>query len=321
MIAKIKTIIESGQRFLVASHRSPDGDALASTLALTLALRAAGKEAVAYNADGAVLPFDTLPGADTLVTQLAPTEVFDATFVLDAGELRRAGLPQGPDYGALVNIDHHPHSEDFGAVYWVDTAACATGMMIYRLLQGAGFPTDLPIATCLYASILADTGSFRYSNANTEAFRVAAELVALGVNTWEVSHALYESNRLPRLRLLGRVLDTLEVAPHGRWATVTATLAMMEAAGAVAEDTDGFINYPRGLRGVEVAVFFRQIDADNWKIGFRSQGTYDVGALSRTLGGGGHRNAAGGHLEGELASIRQRVALELDRMLLPPGQA
>lgn len=315
MIPTILQTINAGHRFLVTAHSSPDGDALGATLALTLALREQGKEAVAYNADGAVLPFDFLPGAESLVTELQKTERFDATFVLDAGELRRAALPEGPDYGDLVNIDHHPHSEDFGSIYWVDTAACATGILVYRLLKDAGWTISQDVATCVYTAILSDTGSFRYSNANPEAFKVAGELVDLGVDTWDVSHNLYESNRLPRLRLLAEVLETLDVADHGRFASVTMSLQMMEQVGATPADTDGFINYPRGLRGVEVAVFFRQVDEEAYKVGFRSQGNYDVGQVARDLGGGGHRNAAGAIVEGTIDTVRTQVYALLGRLL------
>jgi len=315
MMQAIQRTIEQGQRFLVASHRSPDGDALASTLALTLALRQLGKEAVAFNADGAPAPFDFIPGADTLVQELPADSRFDATFVLDAGELKRAALPDSLEPGTLVNIDHHPHSENFGPLYWVDTEACAAGIMIHRLLTAMGIDFSQQVATCIYVAIIADTGSFRYSNANPEAFRVSAELVERGVDPWHVSHALYESSRLPRLRLLAEVLHTLEVAPHGRYAMVHSTRQMMEQTASAAEDTDGFINYPRGLRGVEVAVYLRQVGDDVWKVGFRSQGTYDVGSLARCLGGGGHRNAAGVMLDGTLAQVKQRVAVELERLL------
>lgn len=315
MISKIREIIDRGQRFLVTAHRSPDGDALGATLGLTCALNEMGKSATAYNRDGVMLPFDFLPGATELVDQLPQTACYDATFVLDAGELRRAALPEGPAYGALINIDHHPHSEDFGDIYYLDTEACATGVMIYRLLQAMDHPLSVDVATCLYTAIITDTGSFRYANANPEAFQVASALVEAGVNPWAASHAIYESNRLPRLRLLADVLETLDVAAHGRYAAVHSTLSMMQQTGAGPEDTDGFINYPRGLRGVEVAVYFRQISHESYKVGFRSQGKYDVGELSRQLGGGGHRNAAGVMIEGDLETVRQRVYTCLDALL------
>ncbi len=315
MIKTILKTIESGHRFLVASHESPDGDAIGSTLALTNALRARGKEVVAYNVDGVPAAFDFLPGSATVVSDLSAVPPFDAGFILDAGELRRAGKELGELCRVLVNIDHHPHSEHFGSIHYVDEGASATGALIYRILQAAEWPVSLEVALCIYTAILSDTGSFRYSNADPEAFRIAGEMVALGVSPWDVASGLYESQDEKRLRLLAQVLSTLTVSPCGQYASVGATTAMMEAVAAGPEDTDGFVNYPRSIRGVEVAIFFRQIAPTAFKAGFRSKGRVDVGALARALGGGGHHNAAGAVVEGTLDGVRDRVFAHLDALL------
>ncbi|NIQ96397.1 MAG: bifunctional oligoribonuclease/PAP phosphatase NrnA [Desulfuromonadales bacterium] len=312
--------IESGRRFLVCSHGSPDGDAIASTLALTLALREMDKDVVAFNRDGVPASFSFLPGADTIVTDLEGEKPFDLGFVLDAGELRRAGddsLPRLCD--SLANIDHHPHSEKFGEFHLVDTEACATGVLIYRLLREAGHPVSFDVATCIYTAILADTGSFRYSNANPEAFAVAGEMVDKGVDVWNVSSALYENQEEGRLRLLAEVLPTLEVSSCGRLAAICSTLGMMSRTGTGAEQTDGFVNYPRSVSGVEVAIYFREIEEGKFKVGFRSKGRVDVGSLARALGGGGHHNAAGAVVEGPFEQVKKMVFGRVAELL--DGQA
>lgn len=209
--------------------------------------------------------------------------------------------------GSLANIDHHPHSERFGEFHLVDTDACATGVLIYRLLRQAGHPVSSDVSVCVYTAILADTGSFHYSNANPEAFSVAGEMVAKGVDAWSVASALFENQEEGRLRLLAEVLPTLEVSGCGRIAAICSTLDMMKRTGTGAEHTDGFINYPRSVSGVEVAIFFREIEDLKFKVGFRSKGTVDVGALARALGGGGHHNAAGAVVEGPFASVKTMV--------------
>jgi phosphoesterase RecJ-like protein len=311
MLKAILKTINEGQRFLVASHEGPDGDALASTLALTLALRALGKDVVAYNVDGVPAVFDFLPGAEMVVSQLPDDGGFDAGFVLDAGELRRAGKGLRERCRTLVNIDHHPFSEDFGDVYYVDTEACATGALIYRLLAAAGWGISIDVATCIYAAVISDTGSFRYSNANPEAFRIAAEMIGLGVSPWDVATGLYENQDPRRLRLLAMALQTLTVSRCGRFATISVTEQMYTATASNAEHTDGFVNYPRSIRGVEVAIFFRQVGPASFKVGFRSKGSVDVGALSRELGGGGHHNAAGALVEGSMEDVRSQVFARL----------
>jgi phosphoesterase RecJ-like protein len=163
--------------------------------------------------------------------------------------------------------------------------------------------------------VLSDTGSFRYSNADPEAFRIGAEMVEKGVSPWAIASCLYESQGAERLRLLGRALATLTVSSCGRYASVSVTTPMYAETGTGPEHTDGFVNYPRSIRGVEVALFFRQIGPAAYKIGMRSKGQVDVGALSRHLGGGGHHNAAGAMVEGTFEEVRKTVFERLDQLL------
>lgn len=315
MIEPLLPIVRAGQSFLVAAHEGPDGDAIASTLALANALREMGKDVVAFNCDGVPADFEFLPGQDQVVSSVPTGLSFDVGFVLDAGELKRAGDWIRSACKTLVNLDHHPKSEDFGDIYCVDDRASATGALIYRLLRGLDWPISLDVATCIYTAILSDTGSFRYSNADREAFSVAGEMVDLGVDPWAISSGLYESQDVHRLRLLGMAMSTLTVSPCGTYASITVRTEMYEATGTTAEHTDRFINYPRSIRGVEVAIFFRQVDASQVKVGFRSKGNVDVGSMARELGGGGHHNAAGATLSGSLEQIHPQVFALVDALL------
>ncbi|OEU49342.1 MAG: phosphoesterase [Desulfuromonadales bacterium C00003096] len=315
MIDAILSTIEGGQRFLIASHGNPDGDALASTMALANALLEMGKEVVAYNQDGLSAELAFLPGASLVVDTIAEDQSFDAGFILDSGELRRAGSHLKEHCQTLVNIDHHPHSENFGSIYYVDETACATGALIYRILQAAGHSISLPVATCIYTAILTDTGSFRYSNADPEAFNIAAELVGLGVSPWEVSANIYENRPEQQLRLLAAALETLIISDCGRLGALSVTDQMLTETGTGPEHTDGLINYPRSIRGVKVALLFRQAAHDCFKVGFRSKGEVNVGELARQLGGGGHHNAAGATLSGDLTTIQQMVFSRLQNLL------
>jgi phosphoesterase RecJ-like protein len=314
-IQTILQLIENNQRFLVAAHEGPDGDAMGSTLALANFLTELGKDVVAYNGDGMPKAYTFLPGCKTIQSDLTGQEPFDVGFVLDAGELKRAGSHLRDCCTTLVNIDHHPHSEDFGEVYYLDTQAAATAVLLHRIMLAGNFSVSMPVATCLYAAILADTGSFRYSNSNAEAFRIAGELVAQGVDTWEVASALYETQPEKRLQLLAQALATLTVSACGRYASVATTLEMMQATDAGPEHTDGFVNYPRSVDGVEVAIYFRQLDGDQFKAGFRSKGRIDVGGLARELNGGGHHNAAGATISGSLDQVQTQVFARLDELL------
>ena len=315
MIQKILEKIGKSQRILIAAHASPDGDALASTLALYHALKEQGKDVTALNFNGAPVPYDFLPGADKLLRNLTPDCHFDLGFVLDAGELSRVSVDVGSFCSELINIDHHPFSEPFGSINWIDEKASATGAMIFRLIEAAGWPVSLPVAVNIYTAILSDTGSFRYSNSDQEAFDIAGRMVGLGVDPWEIASGLYENQPPERLKLLGQCLTTLFISSCGRYAAVSVTGEMYQQTRGLPEHTDRFINYPRSIQGVEVAVFFRQVGPGEIKAGFRSKGRIDVGALARGLGGGGHHNAAGALLSGDLESVQREVFRQIEATL------
>ncbi len=314
MIAEIAQQIKTAQRFLVCAHASPDGDAIGSTLGLMLGLEKLGKDVVAYNADGVPDTFRFLPGADRLITDLSGQADFDVVFVLDAGDLSRTVDLVAERAPLLINIDHHPGSK-FGDLCFLDTSAAATAILVLRVLKACGLALDHDIALSLYTGLLSDTGSFRYANSNPEAFAAGGELVALGIDPWFVASALYESQPPERMRLLSQVLTTLHISEDGKYASVAMSLEMLSNSGALAEHTDGFVNYPRAIAGVEVAVFFRQINSETVKIGFRSRGNIDVGRLANQLGGGGHKNAAGGEMSGSLEAVIPQVHTLLEKLL------
>lgn len=311
-IQQTAAALMAGESFLVAAHESPDGDAVASTLALCNALGEMGKDAVAYNADPVPKKLMFLSGADALVNQIEKPR-FDVGIILDAGELKRARVDVVGLCDCTINIDHHPHSENFGDIYCVDTSASATAVLIYRILKHMGYRFSPAVAENIYTAILSDTGSFRYSSANGEAFSIAAEMVECGVDPWKVAGGLYESQEEERLRLLARALATLQVSACGRIAATYATRQMFADTGATPELSDSFVNYPRSIHGVEVAVFLRELENGAFKLSMRSKGAVDVGALGRELGGGGHHNAAGAEMHGDI----DQVVTELFQRLQP----
>ncbi len=308
-IQQIVSAIRQSRTVLVTSHEGPDGDAIGSSLGLAAFLRAAGREVVVHLADPVPELYRFLPGAD-LVRREIPNQAFDLAFVLDVGEFRRAGnqFTSFTRIGRTINLDHHLTCEPFGDLNLIDERAAATGLLVWRIAKAYGFKVDYDTALCLYVAVLTDTGSFRYSNANREAFEAAGELVeAGGLNAWSVAEKLYESQPRKRLELLALALPTLEFIRNGQAASLTVTLAMYAATGADAELTDGFVNYPRSVAGVEVAIFFRQLEERRFKVGFRSKGAVNVATLARAFGGGGHHNAAGGTVEGTLDEVKRIV--------------
>jgi phosphoesterase RecJ-like protein len=312
-ILDIVAAIRQAETVLITTHEGPDGDAVGSALGLAAFLRGLDKQVVVHMADPVPELYRFLPGADTVRSDI-PDQGFDLAFVLDVGEFRRAGKLFGGfgRIGSTINIDHHLTCEKFGNINLIDEQAAATGALVYRVIKAFGNGISLEAALCLYVAILTDTGSFRYSNSNQEAFTVAGELVARGINAWDVSEKLYESQPRKRLELLARALPTLEFVRNGQAASITVTMDMYAETGANAELTDGFVNYPRSIKGVEVAVFFRQLEEARFKVGFRSKGLVNVAALAKAFGGGGHHNAAGGNVDGTLEEVKRIVYRAID---------
>lgn len=311
MTEKVQQIIEvihNNSSFLLTTHEGPDGDAIGSSLAMASFLRSIGKDVTVYYQDPVPDLYSFLPGADSVVSHI-PDRDFDVAVVLDIGERKRAGAEfcAFTRVATTINLDHHLSCDNFADFNLIDSQCAATGILVYRIAHAFGCRFDRDTALCIYVAIITDTGSFRYSNANREAFTVAGEMIECGVNAWDVAEQLYENQPQKRLELLAKCLPTLEVFKKGQAASVTVTLDMYAATGADSELTDGFVNYPRSIRGAEVAIFFRQLEEEKWKIGFRSKGKVNVAAFSRALGGGGHHNAAGCTVDGPLADVKATV--------------
>ena len=307
-VQQIIEVIRTNFSFLLTSHEGPDGDALGSSLALASFLRKIGKDVTVHYQDSVPDLYAFLPAADSVLPHI-PDKQYDVAFVLDIGERKRAGK-EFCDFlrvTTTINLDHHLSCDTFGDYNLIDTQAAATGILVYRILTAFGYRFDRETAICIYVAVITDTGSFRYSNANREAFSVAGEMIEYGVNAWDVAEQLYENQPQRRLELLAKCLPTLEVFKNGQAASVTVTRDMYAASGADAELTDGFVNYPRSIRGVEVAVFFRQLEEKKFKVGFRSKGKVNVAAFSAALGGGGHHNAAGCTVDGTLDDVKAVV--------------
>lgn len=307
--AGVARVIASGRRFLLPLHLAPDGDSVGSALGLALIIEGLGKEAVVcYERDPVPGLYAFLPGSDRVVPLDRVEGDFSAALFLDMTDPGRAGEGTRRRVAGttLVNVDHHPTNTGFGDVRYVDPEAPAVGEMLLEVAAELGVSPGQAVATCLYVAVLTDTGSFQYDNATPRAFRAAARLVEAGARPAEVARLVYETRSPAQMRLLQLALGTLEVEAGGRVAHMSLTREMLARAGAAAADADGFINYPRSLAGVEVAVLFREEEDGTVKVGFRSRHV-DVGALAAALGGGGHARAAGCVLPGPLGAARELV--------------
>ncbi|MBI5419830.1 MAG: bifunctional oligoribonuclease/PAP phosphatase NrnA [Deltaproteobacteria bacterium] len=313
-IEAICRVLREKDRFLIACHENPEGDAIGSELALALALRKIGKTATVLNADPVPGNLTFLPGADSVVFEEDGSR-YEVAVVVDCGAPERTGHVEAElrKCPIMVNIDHHRTNGGCGDFCLVDPEAAATGMLIYRVLSGMGVEIDYDVAVNIYVAILTDTGSFHYANTSPEAFQIAGEMIRRGIDPWAVAEQVYETQSPDRLRLLGRVLSSLELSAGGRVAAITTMKKDLAEFSARKDFLEGFINYPRSVVGVEVAVAFREESNGDFRVSFRSKGRVDVSEVAQAFGGGGHRNAAGCSLPGSLPEVKRRVfeALEV----------
>lgn len=309
MLQEIAEALRAGGRFLVTSHVRLDGDALGSELAFALALRQMGKEAVVYNQDQTPQQYRFLPGSEDIVHVLPPIEGFDAVVVLDCSEVARVGEEEARISAAerLIVIDHHLSNGGEAGLSYVDARASSTAELVYRLLGILEIAPTPEMATNLYTAILTDTGGFRYSNTGKEALAIAGELVERGADPPWISENTYENNPPAKIRLLARTLDTLSFDHHGRVGSLVITQEHFRATGALPEHADGFVDIPRSVAGVEIAILFTEMAEGEVKVSFRSKKQVDVESVARMFGGGGHRNAAACRLKGDVESVRRRV--------------
>ena len=307
----LDSIRTGGQKFVVASHISPEGDALGSTLALTRALRAMGKEALAYNRDETPEQFKFLPGWEEIKNVLPGRPEDFILILVDCQSPSRAAL-EGTAFLKTLVADHHEQDTtkpgEATQIMWIEPSCPAAGMMVYSLIKALGVDIDVPMAVSLYTAIETDTGSFRYANTTAGALEAAAALIRAGARPNEISRNVYETWPEKKMRLLGLALQTLELRDGAAIMSIEA--GMFKATGAGNEDTDNFTSFPRLLKDAQVAVLLSEIEGGLVRGSLRSKGGVDVRQIARKFGGGGHINAAGFRIkagEDGLAGIREEL--------------
>lgn len=289
-------MIRDAQRILFFMHVQPDGDSIGSTLGMIRALRQMGKEAVMVGVDPIPPMYHFLPGWDSYRVEWQEVSgEWDLSCFLDCGDLERVGdaLPAVQRGRRTLNVDHHATNSAFAEFNYLDFSAAAVGELAYRILREIGAPIDPETALCLYTSLVTDTGGFRYDSTGPSTHRVAADLIELGARPYDVAQAIFETESLPRLALLARALQTLQLDGGGRVAWMVITQQMLKEAGAEDHDAEGVVNYARAVAGVEVGILFKETPDGRVRVSLRSRKTADVGVVAKGFGGGGHARAAG----------------------------
>ncbi|SHF23650.1 DHH family phosphoesterase [Desulforamulus putei] len=305
--------IKKARRPLLCGHVMPDGDSLGSVLALGLGLRLLGKEVTIVSSDPIPDLYHFLPGVETVIVGKVPEGRYDLLVAVDCSVPERLGsaLEAFVNNGLPVAvIDHHVNDQPFGHYNYVRAEAAATGEIIMDLLDLLQVPLNLDLAINLYTAIVTDTGSFRYENTTAETHARTARLLACGIPVSRLSNQIFGEQPLVSLRLLEVALGTLAVSHCGQIAWMSISREQIKSVGAGDQHIEGLINYPRKIKGVELAIVFRELDEQRVKVSFRSKYRVDVNLLAKKFGGGGHVRASGCTIEGRLEQVKELVLKE-----------
>ncbi|MBN1554388.1 MAG: DHH family phosphoesterase [Phycisphaerae bacterium] len=314
--------LRAAKSLLLLTHVHPDGDGLGAMVALSQAARAAGKTAVAM-AD------EWIPWRYTFLFKEMGEEFFrytdsfdkeasaaDLIVVLDtASRSQLNDLANKLDAlrDKTIVIDHHQTNDDLGKIRWTDTSAAAVGVMTLELIEALDWPIDDLAARALATAIVSDTGWLRFSNTDSRCLQAMAKLVARGVATDTLYRRIYECDRPERLRLLQRILASLELHHDGRLAVMSIRKNDFAETGARPDETENFVNEAMRLADVEVAILLTETpqdegpDADRVRVSLRSREQVDVARLAKQFGGGGHARAAGLRENTDLDNLKTRL--------------
>jgi phosphoesterase RecJ-like protein len=320
-LQRLVDALNRAQRIALLTHVNADGDGAGSQAAVAAWLREAGKHVHITNPTIFPDNYRYLVDAELIVdyTDARAVRIIreaDLCFVLDTGEPKRTGRHLDDVVKRPVAVlDHHPASESgFKGEVFLDTSACATGELVYDLLQVAGYRDAWPVGVTegIYTAITTDTGSFRFSNTTPRAHAIVGEMIARGVDPELMYRRLYGTVPMRRMELLRAALDSLQADGELPLTWLTVTREAMQSSGATSEDLEGLVEYARSIEGTELAILFRETNDGATKISFRSNGAIDVNALARQFGGGGHVKAAGA-LIGEPLTVARARALDAAR--------
>lgn len=292
MFKEARELIDNSKKIYIVAHVNPDGDAIGSTFAVYFALKKLGKDV------HVVMPsfsevFEFLPGVESRVDNIE--EDYDLLIALDSSDYTRLAISEEEYNRAkkVIMLDHHQISQPYGDFRYINDQKSSASEIAFLFIKSLEVEIDENIATLLYTGIMTDTGSFNYSNATPDTFRVVAELLENGAKAVDVCKRLNDTMKEAKLKLLAKAIDNMEVFYNGKMRFTYISYEEIEGLGIHDEDAEGMTNYLRAVEGTEVAVYVRGKSDGTYKVSMRSNGSVDVSKIAISFGGGGHPRAAG----------------------------
>ncbi|MCP5050051.1 MAG: bifunctional oligoribonuclease/PAP phosphatase NrnA [bacterium] len=315
VIKQIAEKIRQSERIAITSHIRPDADSIGSGLALYHIINALGKDVFYFNTDKAPYPLTDLPGFHVLRQGQIYPGTFDAIILVEGCTEERTGMTHLDDY-FTINIDHHASSSFNCDINWVDTSAAAVGELMYELACELGVPWTREIGFNIYAAISSDTGSFKYSNATAKSLKIASHLVKeCRFAPVEVSDLLFNSNPLEKVRMIQKVLSTLDLRLGNRIAIIDFKREFLDELSLKDIETEDVIALARSIRGVDVTLFFKEIGNAHFRVSIRSRGEINSQEVATTFSGGGHAHAAGFFYNGTIDSAKRDILAAIQKQI------
>jgi phosphoesterase RecJ-like protein len=306
--------IHESQHIAVTSHLRPDGDSICTGLALYFMGKSLGKDIALINKDNTPVPFNCFPDIEHITIGQIPQGKYDIVILLECASVSRSGQIHLNDT-YKINIDHHHSNDYYGDINWVDPEAPAVACMAYTLGEELGIEFTPKISDHLYCGIVSDTGSFQFSNTKAQSFEVSYKLIKHGANPIKISEMLYNNNSPEKIKLLGQVLSTLTMNASGNVAVITMLKKNLEDLNLKEIDTEDITSLARSIKGVEIVLFFKEMEKDTYRVSLRSKGEANSAKIAEFFGGGGHKHAAGFTVSGEHEQLLKDIPKSVEKLI------
>ncbi len=298
-LSQIAKFILESKKIGITYHVSPDGDAVGSVLALFNALKSLNKDCYIISKDTLSENLKFLKGSDEITGEITePVDETDIVVVLDCGNLERVSANLKEFTGTIVNIDHHLSNDKYGDINYIDSNAAATAEIVFELLNLMGISFEKEdrvikdIGTCMYTSIVTDTGAYRHSNVTERTHKISAVLKKIGVDNTFIYQSLFDNKDFSRIKLIGKALSSMQLILNGKVALLEIDKNFTADLGIDVGDTSDIISYGLQIKGVEVTLLLKEVE-DGVKASLRAKSYVDVRKIAEVFGGGGHIRASG----------------------------
>ena len=298
----------------MTSHLRPDGDSICTALALSYMGGLLGKDVALVNRDNTPFPFCNFADISRVRVGQIEGRDFDTVILLECADVSRSGQERLGDV-FKINIDHHYSNSPYAEINWVDPSAAAVGEMVFELGEALGLALTPEVANHLYCAIVSDTGSFQFSNTTPKALETCTRLTRLGASPICVSERLYSNNPPEKIRLLGKVLSTLRMNARGTIAVISMFRHDLESLNLKEIDTEDITTLARSIKGVEMVMFFKEMDHETFRVSLRSKHDANAAYVAEQFGGGGHIHASGFTVYGPYEKLILEVPATVEDLL------